>query len=115
MSTYEDVPQGESEDKAWGVHVEKLKQFLQKEATETELFDPAGDSYSETYHEDHAAAKAFTDAEDGSFEAASTYLDSEVEKANKEIQAAGNNQERLAAWEVRLSTLEKLKEGLERE
>lgn len=116
MSTFErETAQETGADKDWDRYVEKLKEFLHRESTETEFFDANGDSYSEAPIEGHPAAQALADVESGDFEAVAVYLDKEIEKTEGDMKAARDDQERLAPLEVRKSTLETLRSGLERQ
>ncbi len=110
MSDFEQIEDRE-EEKAWERYVGRLKSFLMKEATTTQIDDGAE---SENFDGMHEAAQALEAIDDGDFEAASAYLDSQIEKAHQE-QGAETDQKRLAYWEIRSSDLDKLKDGLERQ
>jgi hypothetical protein len=112
MSGLEQSSMEGEEDRAWEVYVEKLKAFLGKEATTFESGAHTGES--EMFDGNHEAAQALEAIDDGDFEAASVYLDSQIEAAHRE-QGAETDQKRQAYWEIRLSDLEKLKDGLERQ
>ncbi len=113
MSTFEGSQQESGADKDWEAQVAKLKAFLSREATHTEI-DLPSEGESATYDDKHEAAIALEQVEDGDFEAASVYLDGELEKV-RQARATETDQLALAQYEIRQSDLQKLKDSLERQ
>ena len=114
MSTFEsNTQESGGVDHEWETQVAALKSFLSKEATHTEI-DLPSESESTTYDESHEAAKALEAVEDGDFEAASVYLDKEIEKV-QQARGGETDQLALARLEIRQSDLQKLKDSLERQ
>lgn len=113
MSTFESGAQEAGVDKVWDAQVAKLKAFLSREATHTEI-DLPSEAESTTYDDNHEAAKALEAVEDGDFEVASVYLDNELEKV-QQARAGETDQLVLAQLEIRQSDIQKLKDSLERQ
>ncbi len=112
MSGFESLVEGD-EDRAWEVALGKLRSFLLAEATRTEIEGLAGSEH-ESFDGTHEAAQALEALEVGDFEAASVYLDQEIEKAYRE-QSIETDPKKLVEWEIRSSHLETLKDSLDRQ